>query len=117
MYKVKRIIRRLVNKYDGERNVELYKIEQYICEFDRDNAFSVISEIPELNDISIKELSEVMKNVDSGKTHIGNVTIKTESFVPRYEKKLTPDNEIYVRYILEDPDFVWDEDDEKDDWI
>lgn len=117
MYKVKRIITRLVKDWKTcGGDTELYKVEQYVCEFDRNNVFSVIADVPELNDISIKELSTIMDNIDKGKTHIGSVTIKTESFAPMYEKKLTPNDEVYIRYILEDPDVEWDKD-EEDDWI
>lgn len=111
MYKVKRIITRS-SKVNGKyySTKEVYKIECELCEFDRNNLVDVVSELDELADISIGKFYDVMSHIDKGDHFIGNITIKTESFIPRYERKtITPDDSIYVRYILIDPD--WDEDD------
>lgn len=112
MYKVKRIITRS-SKCDGKyySTKDLYKVECELCEFDRNNLVDVVSEIDELVDIPIGKFYDVMRYVDGGGDFIGSITIKTESFVPRYEKRtLTPDDSIYVRYILVDPDWDKDED-------
>lgn len=113
MYKVKRVVTRFKKVALFSRSEELFKMEQTICQFKREEAFDTISENLELNDISIKKLSEVMENVDCGLDSINCVTLKSEAYVLKYEKS---DDEIYVRYILEGPKIKVTVE-EEDNWI
>ena len=111
MYKVIRMIE-MVTSNNVKGNYELFHVDNILYEFNREEALEIISKDEELNDISVKELNEVIYNVDHDATYIGSVTLKSKTFYAPNGVKLDYDNKVHVRYILVNENGLKEDEDE-----